>query len=140
MPIMMDGLFEDELNVPQYFELNDLINEVTDYGLKIVSIDDIDRNAQFFSNAAIPYWFKNIALWWSAGKISNDEFITSIEYLMNEKIIRVPQIESDDDSINRHIPLVFKNNARLWSHDQITDTEFIDNIQILVKNGVIRVR
>ena len=132
--------FEDELNVPQYFELNDLINEVTDYGLKIVSIDDIDRNAQFFSNAAIPHWFKNIALWWSAGKISNDEFITSIEYLMNEKIIQVPQIESDDDSVNRHIPLVFKNNARLWSHDQITDTEFIDNIQILVKNGVIRVR
>ncbi|MDH3764420.1 MAG: polysaccharide deacetylase family protein, partial [Nitrosopumilus sp.] len=132
--------FEDQINIPQYFELHDLLDEVKDYGLKIVLIDDIDRNAQFFSNATIPNWFKNVALWWAEGKIRDAEFITSVEYLMEEKIIQVPQIENDDNSTGRHIPLVFKNNARLWANDKITTIEFIDNIQVLVKNGVIRVR
>ena len=132
--------YSDEINIPQYFELNDLIDEVRDFGLKIVLIDDIDRNAQFFSNAAIPNWFKNIALWWTEGKINNAEFITSIEYLMEEKIIRVPQIETNDDSIRKYIPLVFKNKAQSWAHDKISDTEFVDSIQVLVRNGVIQVR
>lgn len=37
----------------------------------------------------VPDWIKNNAIWWSEGKISEDEFITGIEYLVKEKIIKL---------------------------------------------------
>ena len=43
---------------------------------------------------SIPYWLKNNAGWWSANKISDDEFITSIEYLIENNIIRVNTAEN----------------------------------------------
>ncbi|MGH1566692.1 MAG: hypothetical protein ACRBB5_04585 [Nitrosopumilus sp.] len=46
--------FEDQINIPQYFELHDLLDEVRDYGLKLVLIDNVDRNTQFFSNVTVP--------------------------------------------------------------------------------------
>jgi hypothetical protein len=37
----------------------------------------------------IPDWIKNNAGWWSDGTISNETFIDSIQYLMEQKIIDV---------------------------------------------------
>ena len=35
----------------------------------------------------IPYWIKNTAGWWSKNKLSDDEFISGIEYLIENNII-----------------------------------------------------
>ncbi len=43
--------------------------------------------------AAVPDWVKNTATWWSEGAISEGEFVTSLEYLINQKIINVAQPE-----------------------------------------------
>ena len=37
----------------------------------------------------IPDWIKNNAIWWSEGKLSEDEFVGGIEYLVKNKIINV---------------------------------------------------
>jgi len=39
--------------------------------------------------APIPAWIKNAASWWSEGKISEDEFIKGIEYLVEKRILNV---------------------------------------------------
>ena len=38
-------------------------------------------------DAQIPGWVKNIAEWWTSGDISETEFLTGIEYLINNNII-----------------------------------------------------
>ena len=37
----------------------------------------------------IPYWIKNTASWWAKNKVSDDEFIAGIGYLINKKIIKI---------------------------------------------------
>jgi hypothetical protein len=37
----------------------------------------------------VPDWIKNNAIWWSEGKLSEDEFVGGIEYLVKNKIINV---------------------------------------------------
>jgi len=38
-------------------------------------------------DAQIPSWVKNVAGWWGSDIISENEFVTGIEYLINNKII-----------------------------------------------------
>ena len=41
------------------------------------------------SNEEIPDWIRNNAHWWSQNLISEEEFITSLEYMIKEGIIIV---------------------------------------------------
>jgi len=38
---------------------------------------------------SIPVWIKNNAKWWAEGIISEDDFVSGIEYLVNQGIISV---------------------------------------------------
>ena len=41
------------------------------------------------SSHSIPGWVKGIAGWWAQGKISDDEFVSAIKFLVNQGIIKV---------------------------------------------------
>ena len=41
------------------------------------------------STDTIPTWIKNNAGWWSSGKISDNDFLTGIEYLIENGTINV---------------------------------------------------
>jgi len=44
-------------------------------------------------NMSIPDWVKNNAKWWADGQIAESDFISAIQYLINEGVIRItPQI------------------------------------------------
>ena len=86
----------------------------------------------------IPTWIKDNARWWSSSIIPDSEFITGLEYLINQNII---VISSDSQSLlsKQNIPIWIKDNARWWANDNITDEDFIQAIQYLIKNGIIQV-
>jgi len=86
----------------------------------------------------IPYWIKNTAGWWSKNKVSDDEFISGIEYLVNNKIVNIDAHNSNQDSLNT-IPAWVKNSAGWWSSNEITDAEFISGIKYLIENNIIKV-
>jgi len=44
----------------------------------------------FAENSAIPEWVKNNAKWWSEGSISEADYVKSLEYLINNRIIEMP--------------------------------------------------
>lgn len=44
--------------------------------------------------SSIPQWIKNVADWWSKGQVSDTEFLKAIEYLVNNNIISVQQLQS----------------------------------------------
>ena len=130
-------VFENQLDVTQYFELDELIDEVKNYGLKIVLLDDINTETRLFSIPSLPNWFKNTTLWWVEDKTTTSSYLRSIEYLIEEKIIQVPQIDIDIQNDEKNILPVFKNNAKLWVQDKMSDKRFINEIEILIQQDIV---
>ena len=84
----------------------------------------------------IAEWIKNSASFWIQGYTSDDEFISAMQYLVNEGIITLPPTEKALDS-EENIPSWIKQTVGFWVDGYTTDVEFINAIQYLVKQGVI---
>ena len=90
----------------------------------------------------IPDWIKNTAGWWANNEISEIEFLTGIEYLINNNIISIsfmPCIVNQYSSSTNLIPDWVKNNAGWWAADQIEDSDFINGIEYLIKIQIISI-
>ena len=96
-------------------------------------------------DAQIPNWVKNVAGWWASGVISENEFVTGIEYLINNNIIFldfVPcndKIQSQTTSSSKSVPDWIKNNANWWSENLIGDIDFINGLQYLIEHKIIKI-
>jgi len=86
----------------------------------------------------VPDWIKNNARWWSNGQITDSEFLNGISYLINERIIIIPQNYESANSDSQIIPLWVKNTAEWWAYGKIDEKEFLKGIQFLIENGIIR--
>lgn len=51
----------------------------------------INASAQ---ESTIPSWVKNTALWWGQGQVSDSEFFKVLQWLIDQKIVSVPQSTS----------------------------------------------
>ena len=95
-------------------------------------------------DAQIPGWIKNVADWWASGDISENEFLTGIEYLINNNIILldfVPcnyKIQSQYGD-TKSVPDWIKNNANWWSENLIDDIDFINGLQYLIEYKIIKI-
>ena len=87
--------------------------------------------------ANIPSWIKNNAKWWSQGLVSDDEFVKGIQYLIQQKIMKIPH--SNTGSISKSIPTWVKTSAGWWSKGAISDDEFVREIQYLISAGIIKI-
>ena len=90
----------------------------------------------------IPDWIKNVAGWWANNEISEIEFLTGIEYLINNNIISIsfmPCTTNQYSSSTNLIPDWVKNNAGWWAADQIEDSDFINGIEYLIKIQIISI-
>jgi len=86
----------------------------------------------------IPSWIKNNAGWWAENKINDNDFISGIEYLIENKIIKVSTYVNKENSTDV-IPSWIKNNAGWWSSGKISDGDFLTGIEYLIENGIIKV-
>jgi len=86
----------------------------------------------------IPSWIKNNAGWWADNKINDKDFISGIEYLIENKIIKVSTYVNKVNSTDG-IPSWIKNNAGWWSSGKISDNDFLTGIEYLIENGIINV-
>ena len=96
-------------------------------------------------DAQIPGWVKNVAEWWASGDISENEFLTGIEYLINNNIILIDfvpcndEIQSQTTSSSKSVPDWIKNNAIWWSENLIDDIDFINGLQYLIEHKIIKI-
>jgi len=93
---------------------------------------------QKLEERTIPYWVKNNAGWWAEDKISDDDFIAGIEYLIKNKIISISSQNNKENSSDV-IPSWIKNNAEWWSTGQISDEDFLSGVKYLIENNIIKV-
>ncbi len=87
----------------------------------------------------VPDWIKNNAGWWADDIISDEEFISGIQHLIQENILTVSPVTSSTNQIETDVPDWIKNNAGWWADDIISDEEFISGIQHLIKTGIVNV-
>lgn len=84
--------------IPEAF-VTDLANDAS-YTFRVSAINsegtgkdsnrvDIVPKSSSTSTIKIPQWVKTNAGWWAEGKISDSEYAQAIEYMINEKIIRI---------------------------------------------------
>ncbi len=86
--------------------------------------------------AAVPEWIKNSASFWIQGHTSDEEFISAIQYLVNQGVIVLPPTESYS-STDEGIPDWIKQTVGFWVDGHTSDAEFVSAIQYLVKQGTI---
>ncbi|WP_239654830.1 peptidase [Candidatus Nitrosotenuis uzonensis] len=87
----------------------------------------------------IPAWIKNNAKWWADGTIGDNDFVSGIQYLINQKIIKIPPTTPGSSSTTNVIPAWIKNNAKWWADGTIGDNDFVSGIQYLITNGIIKI-
>ena len=84
----------------------------------------------------IPDWIKAYAKNWAVGDVSDDEFMTGLDFILQNKIIGIPNFTYNDSSIN-HIPSWFRNTSHWWSNDLISQQEFLNSIKYLIREDII---
>jgi len=89
----------------------------------------------------IPEFFKNVANWWSDGLVEDTEFVDGIEFLINEKIIDIPNLPKSTvgDSEDR-VPDWIRQNVGWWAKGLISDEDFVSGIKYLVEHGIITIQ
>lgn len=88
----------------------------------------------------IPEFFKNVAYWWSDGLIEDLEFVNGVEFLINEKIIDIPNLSKSATGSNEDtVPDWVRQNMGWWAKGLTSDTELVNAIQYLVEKGIIQV-
>jgi len=122
-------------------------NQIDSFMSQDDSVQEID-NLHHEPKPSVPVWVKSNAEWWSEGQILDSEFVKSIQYLLEEKIILIPDSQiyensgkpttesSLDDVV---IPNWIKNTAKWWADDSITEKDFVKSIEWLIQNNVIKV-
>ncbi|NIP62109.1 MAG: hypothetical protein GWN01_12010 [Nitrosopumilaceae archaeon] len=86
----------------------------------------------------IPNWIHNTAKWWSQGDIDDSEFISAMEYLIqNENIILSNDITPVSETKQQRIPDWVKTNAGWWANGTIDDPAFLNGIEYLIENKII---
>jgi len=93
-----------------------------------------------FEKAPIPSWIKFTSGVWVDGNSSDDEFISAIQYLIENKIIVIPPTTQGSDGESNEIPSWIKFTTGVWVDGNSSDDEFISAIQFLIKEGIMRIQ
>jgi hypothetical protein len=84
----------------------------------------------------IPDWIKNYAQNWATGDISDTEFMSGLNFMIQNKIIVIPNLDNDSLSTD-DVPSWFRNTAHWWSNDLISQQEFINSIKYLIQEDIL---
>jgi hypothetical protein len=141
MPI--SDLILESWNIKKWSTINKIPNAIEVISSGIVQETTSEPIVDTFvedvtDDQVIPVWVKSNAKWWSDDKIDNDNFISGLEYLVNEGIIKVSLPEESGNSISEVQPWI-KSTAGWWADGMISEDEFITAIEWMITNNIIQV-
>jgi hypothetical protein len=94
---------------------------------------------QYATAESIPNWIKNNAGWWAEGAISQEDFVSGLQFLIQNGILRVPPTQVSGEKSD-DVPAWVKNNAEWWAKGEISDDDFVGGIQYLIKIGIVSIQ
>lgn len=84
----------------------------------------------------ISSWIKKNAVLWHESKISDSEFINSITWLVEKKIIPIQLVVINNSTYHR--PYEFKDIAYYWSTGRISDKDFVGTVRYMINHGAMK--
>ena len=128
----------------QAYELapeNHIVQNYYEFATKIVNkypYNEVEKPETFTINISqtVPSWIKNTAGWWATNKIPDEEFLKSLQFLVENNIINVEASERTQTTL-QGIPSWIKNTAGWWATNKIPDEEFLKSINFLINNGLL---
>jgi len=84
----------------------------------------------------VPDWIKTYAKNWATGGISDSEFISGLNFMIQNKIIVIPNGDSPYSTVDE-VPSWFRNTSHWWSSDLISQQEFINSLKFLIQKDII---
>lgn len=95
----------------------------------------LQNQSSIQSGTVIPAWVKNTAKLWTEGKITDDQFMQSVQYLVSQKIIMVPYFPLSNISSQSLLSWV-KESAGAWANGQLSDDQFVNVLKYMnLQNG-----
>jgi tetratricopeptide (TPR) repeat protein len=90
------------------------------------------------NNGEVPIWVKNTVSWWGIEKITDDDFLSILEYLIKNDIIKIPKESSFENTKELKMLSWVKGNLNAWSQGEIANIEFFKNMNWLIENKFIK--
>ena len=138
----------DSLNKPIPVECNKTLNTIFKTGkttVRCMAVDSFGNEVRDsfvvtvgYEIVQIPDWFKQTAKFWASQTMSDDEYIQTIDFLIDEQIIHIPQTKTPKDKADSNIPMLIKTNAEKWGKGEMSDDEFSIGIQWMLNQGMIQ--
>ena len=122
---------------------NHIVKNYYEFATKTVEkypYNEVEKPEVFTLNIpqTIPPWIKNTAGWWAENKIPDEEFIKSLQFLIENKIINVESSKlTKTESTLQSIPPWIKNTAGWWAENKIPDEEILKGINFLIDNELL---
>ena len=91
------------------------------------------------TDESIPLEIQNNAKRWSEGTISDNEFVLSLELLIEREIILTNYENEESQSKINIIPDWVRHNAKWWSEGTISNNEFLNSVEFLINNNIIQI-
>ncbi len=101
----------------------------------VVSGENISTNQ---TSTDTPLWIKNDVKKWVDGKISDRDFVLSVQELIRIGVILPPRPEVELENIDIiKIPKWVKLSAEWWVDEKVSDEEFKNAMRFLVEKGIL---
>jgi tetratricopeptide (TPR) repeat protein len=85
----------------------------------------------------LPKWIQDTTNWWTIDKITDQEFFNILEYMIKEKMIKVPneQIVENVNELKKISSI--KKDLEILGKEQLSNRIFFKNVQWLIDNKLI---
>ncbi len=87
----------------------------------------------------IPNWIKTYAELWATGDMSDSEFISGLDFMLEHHIIIIPNLQYSEENSVSSIPNWIRNNADWWANDLISQQEFVNSLEYLIEEQIIEI-
>ena len=127
------GVYDTEIPIPE-----DLSSGL--YKVKVkYDTEEVESFSISILKEMVPSWIKNNAKWWAQKQIGDSDFISGIQFMIQQKIILVSGTPGESSQGDVPVPEWVRNNAGWWADDQISEDEFVKALEFLIQNGIIRI-
>ena len=88
-------------------------------------------------NGSVPSWIKETATWWAIGKVSDQDFLNILQFMINHNIIQIPNDKVFENSKELKMLSLIRSNLDLWGNEITSNEEFYKNMNWLKHNKFI---
>ena len=89
------------------------------------------------AESSVPSWVKDTAKWWNQGLVPDEDFISGLEFMIEEEIITVSTTSKSSGDTTKSVPVWVKDTAGWWADGLVPDSDFLSGLEFMIGEGII---